>query len=345
MLNTTEIQKILIIQVSRIGDTLFATPAIRTIAERCPNATITVLAHPNRASVLEYLPFIKHLGVIEKNRALFKGWFLPKQYDLAFVYGFDQPLVSYALRVSRKVVAFRQDSEVINKKLYKVAERPNFHSEHAVKQLLRLPKALGWDTTNLRLAMHITLSEFKQAYIRLDKISSNNPAPFIIGLQVASFPTKSYRDWPIESFVELAKQIKQKIPTAHFLIYGGKAERDRTEWLHSQILDYSTHLAGELSLRQTAAVMGLSNLYIGIDTGPTHMMSTFSVPMVVLFHYKCPPNIYRPLNHPACEIIELTEPTDVRESESDMSEISVKEVLLRVKALINKTYPVFKLDI
>ena len=338
-MNGSTLKRILIIQVSRIGDTLFATPAIRTIAEHCPQAHITVLAHPKRAEVLEYLPFIHQLGLIEKKRALFKGWFTTKTYDLAFVFGFDSALVDYALRVAKQVVAFRQDNDAINRHLYQVVERPAFQSEHAVKQLLHLPAALGWQATNLRLAIHITLAEFRHAHERLASISPENNPAFIIGLQVASFPTKSYRDWPIEAFAKLTQQIKARIPSAHFLIFGGKAERERTRWLHQHIPEYSTHLAGDLTLRQTAALMGLSHLYLGIDTGPTHMMSTFNVPMVLMYHCLSPASLTGPLQHPSCVVIDLPVNEQDCSEQRSLGEISVEQVLESAIGLIRQHYP------
>lgn len=336
-MDASNIKKILIIQVSRIGDTLFATPAMRTIAEHCPQARITVLAHPKRVEVLEYLPFIHQLDVIDKNRARFKGWLTGKAYDLAFVFGFESTLIKYALRVSKQVVAFRQAHEAINHQLYQLVEPPVFQSEHAVEQLLRLPKALAWETSNWRLAMHITLAEFRQAHERLAKVGSETNPALIIGLQVASFPTKSYRDWPIESFAQLAQQIKTHIPSAHFLIFGGEVERKRTLWLHQQLSDYSTHLAGDLTLRQTAALMGLSHLYIGVDTGPTHMMSTFNIPMVLLYHCLSPAFLTGPLQHPNCIAIDL-EPKD-RDFNQSMEQISVIQVFNEVLKITKKTYP------
>lgn len=335
-----DFKKILVIQVSRIGDTLFATPAIRAIAENCPHAEITVLAHPNRSSVFEYLPFIYQVGSIEKKRATFMGWLGTKKFDLAFVYGFDQELVKYALRVSKKVIAFRQKNEALNLKLHQIVEPPAFQSEHAVKQLLRLPEVLGWTTNNLRLAMQMTLAEFTQAHNYLERLNIEKKATFIIGLQVASFPTKSYRDWPIESFAELAKLIKTKIPNAHFLIYGGKAEINKTRWLHNQLADYATHLAGELSLRETAAFMGLSHLYIGIDTGPTHIMSTFDVPMIVLFHCLSTSAMTGALQHPAYIGLDLVADNRPCNEEILLSEISVQSVLDSSLQLIQKYYPI-----
>jgi heptosyltransferase-3 len=40
-------------------------------------------------------------------------------------------------------------------------------------------------------------------------------ARILIGFQVASFPTKSYRDWPLESFAELGTRIIKNFDCSH----------------------------------------------------------------------------------------------------------------------------------
>src|SRR5262245_15493491 len=90
--------RILLINVSRIGDTLLTTPALRSLAAAWPRATITALGHPARHEVLAHLPFVARAGAITKNTARLRGWLGSSSYDLALVYGFDEPLVAYALR-------------------------------------------------------------------------------------------------------------------------------------------------------------------------------------------------------------------------------------------------------
>jgi len=98
----------LFINVARIGDTLLATPAMRAITSAHPGCHITALAHPKRAEVLQGLAFLAHIGGITKNTAPWRGRLGGRRYDYAVVYGFDEALVAYALRVADRVVAFRQ---------------------------------------------------------------------------------------------------------------------------------------------------------------------------------------------------------------------------------------------
>jgi len=323
-------QSILFIVVSRIGDTLFATPAIRAVAAAYPEARITVLAHPNRAEVLSHLPFVAEVGTISKSTALWRGWFGRGSYDLAFVYNFDQPLVAYALRVADRVVAFRQADQDLNRRLYCCVEPPAFQSEHAVRQLLRLPAAVGVFPAGYRLAYQCTEIERREAEKRLRNLGADLRP--LIGLQVASFPTKSYRDWPVENFSLLCDRITDEWPEAHFLILGGKEEKERTEWLKDRLGPRATHLAGSLTLRQTAAVMGFLDCYVGVDTGPTHLMSAWDIPMVAMYHCLSSSAHTGPLDHPLAYL--LDHPATGRGDcgkESSMDEIGVEQVLSQVR--------------
>ncbi|APZ43811.1 glycosyltransferase family 9 protein [Acidihalobacter ferrooxydans] len=331
---------ILFIAVSRIGDTLFATPAIRAVAQAYPDAEITVLGHPNRAEILQHLPFVHQVDTITKKLAPWKDRLaFGKRYNLAFVYNFDEPLVAYALRVAHRVVAFRQANPALNARLYRCVAPPAFQSEHAVRQLLRLPEATDIRTTDLRLAYRYTDHERRQARQRLEIASASDARP-LVGLQVASFPTKGYRDWPVENFAELSHKIAAAWPQAHFLIFGGSSEKSRTEWLATELGDQATLYAGRLTLRETAALMSWLDLYVGIDTGPTHIMSTYDIPMVALYHCLSSSAHTGPLDHPMAYLIDhpSTDTSDCQES-SAMADIGIDRVMAEVARALTEHPP------
>jgi len=290
-------RSILVINVSRIGDTLLATPALRALSRAWPGAQITVLGHPKRIEVLEHLPWIATAKSISKRSAPLRGWMGRPRYDLALVYGFDTPLVKYALRVARRVIAFRQRDERLNRRLFRTAERTASQDVHLVHLALRLTDAAGVPHAGYRLAYRVTEEEKTWAERRLRSLSPGACGPWI-GLQVASFPTRAYRDWPAAHFLDLARRIRACKAGAHLLIFGGPADRARTGWLARELGSGCTVLAGQLSLRQTAALMSLTQLYVGVDTGPTHMMSCFDIPLVGLYHCHAPSRHLGALGHP-----------------------------------------------
>jgi len=330
--------EVLVINVSRIGDTLLCTPALRAMAAAWPTCRITFLGHPKRVEVIRHLPFLARVAAISKQRAIWLGrlsWLAGKRYDLAFVYGHDRPLLEYALRVAKHVVAFRQEDENINRRLYRAVEHPAFQTTHSVKIQLLLPAAMGVEPAGLALAYRVSDDEKSWAAAELKKQLPAGAGP-LIGLQVASFPTKAYRDWPLENFVALCERILAAYPVAHFLIFGGSEERERTEALKAHLGARASLFAGRLSLRQTAALMNTVDLYVGVDTGPTHIMGALHRPMVALYHGYSPSRVLSPLEHPCAYPIDHPRADRGATPETPMAEIPVSAVWDRVAAALAK---------
>jgi heptosyltransferase-3 len=329
-------QRVLIINVTRIGDTLLATPAIRAIAGFFPNAELTVLGHPKRVEVLENIAYINRVGGIDKRAALLRGWrdaLLGAEYDWAFVWRNDAALVRYALRKARHVVAHRQQDERINAKLFVAIERIADNQIHAAAWALSLPRAVGIPAAGDRLDYVVTADEATSARERLRADFPGATGPFI-GMQVASFATKSYRDWPIEHFIALAQRIAGQNSDARFVLYGAASDGERIAKLTAAFPGKAKSYAGQFSLRQTVAMMSCTDLYIGVDTGPTHLYGALQKPMVVLYHPSLPSSLYKPLSASALHAIDHPLAGPNATSDIPMADISVDTVWNAVSAAL-----------
>ena len=315
------IKKILIIIVSRIGDTLLTTPAIKSVADYYKDAEITILAHPKRYTILKHLPYVYRVGSISKKNAPWKGRF-GKKYDFALVYGFDEKLVEYALRVSGKTIAFSQKDASLNRKLYRSVQISKTQSKTSVDSMMALPQAIDINITTRRLSYYVTKREAQFAEKKI--LNKGLGGKFLIGLQVASFPTKAFRDWPIEYFLELCNKVSEKEVNAHFLIYGSYAEKEKADWLFEKLGSRVTSFIG-MPLRETAAIMSQTDLYIGVDTGPTHIMSAFDIPMIALFYCSYTSKSVGTSGHPNLFTIDHPDIGSCKKN-SSMSDISVKTV-------------------
>ncbi len=339
-----EPKRILVINVTRIGDTLLTTPVLRALAKAWPQAEITFAGHRKRIEVLENLPFIHRLTSISKRIAPFLGRLGGSRYDIALVYGNDASLVEYALRVSDKVIAFRQPSDELNRRLFAIAREDGYEPGHAVTLALTLIRPLGIETDGMHVSYQVTAAEDAWAKQRLS--SENVHGTPLVGLQVASFPTKSHRDWPIEAFMELCRRILSAFPQTHFLIFGGAAEAARTAQLHLFLKGHSTLYAGRLTLRETGAVMNQLDLYVGVDTGPTHIMAALRKPMVSMYHPTAPSSALGPFAHPCCFAMDhpmaaggLPYPANGSNFDTPMSDISVDRVLENVFYALSGEFP------
>jgi heptosyltransferase III len=325
-----EPRSVLVINVSRIGDTLLVTPALRALARHWPGAELTFLGHPKRVEIIAHLPFVFATGAISKHRARWRGWLAAgRRWDLGVVYGFDRALVAYALRVARRVAAFRQGNARLDARLFRCVERPAFQSLHAVDYLLTLTRALGVPDAGRRLAYEVTAAErsWAKALLAARLPAASTPR---IGLQVASFPTKAFRDWPIECFATLCARILERWPAAHFLLFGAGKDRQSTGFLARRFPGRVTGFAGALSLRQSTALMNELHLYIGVDTGPTHIMGALEAPMIALYHCHSPSRLLMPLERANCFVVDHPRASTGCGPETPMAEVSVDAVWARV---------------
>ncbi len=325
-------RRVLAINVTRIGDTLLNTPALRALAAFFPDAELTCLGHAKRVEVIEHLPYLAEVGAIDKRRAMWKGW-LNKisgpHYDWAFVWGHDHALHDYALRVSTNVVGYRQKDAALNRRLFRAVQDPALYSRHGVAMQLALIEGAGIPAAGYRLDYVVTPAETAAARSRLAADMDSGRRP-VIGLQVASFPTKAYRDWPIEKFIALAKHIVSMHHDAHFILFGGDDDRPRTDEFQRALAECSTVYAGQLSLRETVAIMKEIDLYIGVDTGPTHLFGALGKPMVPMYHPSLPSALYKPLQHPALYVVDHPDAGPAADQYIAMSGISVEMVWARV---------------
>lgn len=315
---------ILVINVARIGDTLLVTPALRALATKWPEAAITFLGHPKRVEVMEHLPFLAAVGGITKHRAPWRGWMGGKKWDLALVYGFDRSLVAYALRVARDVVAFSQGKPALDVRLLHCVQPPAFQSDHAVPMRLALTRALGVPDSGMRLSYVVTAEERAAARAMLSARGLVAAKP-LVGMQVRAFPTKAWRDWPLEHFAALCRRISERWPRAHFLLFGSADDWPRTQDLAARLGRCAISLAGLLRVRESAAVMDELDLFIGLDSGPTHIVGALETPLIGLYHCLTPSRLIKPLERPGCHVVDHPK-TDGCKPETAMSDISVDEV-------------------
>lgn len=296
MTSQAQPMRILAINVARIGDTLLTTAALRHLSQIYPNAQIDFLGHAKRIEVLENLPYLHHIGSISKKCAPFKGWCEKimglKPYDLAFVWGHDSELVAYARRISKRLVISRQINEATNCLADQVVAFPN--DTNLVKEAEDKPlaqwfldvveQATQTKAVNLHTDYIVTDKEANFARALLSQHTGNGGGQCLIGLVVESHPSGAHRDWPVENFVSLVLQLKIEVPNCYFVLIGGKLPKAKVCRISDLLGDRLVDLSGKLSLRQSAAVINELNLYVAVDTGPSHIAAALGTPSVVLFH-------------------------------------------------------------
>lgn len=314
--------------VARIGDTLLVTPSLRSL--RAASGYLKVLVHPQRKAVLENLGFIDELATITKRSAWLRGRLSGATYDLAICWGRDDQLLRYCLRVAKRTVAFAYpEFDNVRTNGLELVPVPPDRSMHAAVERHLLADAAGAHCSDLGLAYSVTDLEFRAAQSWLS-MHAGSAAP-LIGLQPFSFPTKAHRDWPLDRFAALARQIIEEHPRAHFVILGDEVAAARAHQLAGSFPGRFSIAAGSVSLRESAALMKALDLYVGVDTGPTHIAGALRVPMVALYHSYYPGSNLMPLAHPLCAALQA--------DGSTMESISVASVCTAALDILKAARP------
>src|SRR5205814_3948203 len=105
-------------------------------------------------------------------------------------------------------------------------------------------------------------------------------------------------------FTELGRRLLARHPQIWIIVFGGKESRAPARALAQTLGARVVCAAGGLSLRETAALLGELDLYIGVDTGPTHLAGALGIPVVALYHCRHRGRYLAPLQHERLHVIE-----------------------------------------
>lgn len=292
--NPVEFKKILVVSTTGIGDTLWSTPALEAIKKTYPKCEIHVLSSPLGAQVLKNNPSIDQFFVIKRSALSLFALFpkLKKQaYDAICVFHISfRWIIPFCFCLSpRKLLGFKRHAKDFAHLLTHCDE---VGLRHPILQRIELIKHIGVTTTQYHTKLYLTQQERLAAENFLLKFFKVKPR-ILVGLQPGA--SQAFKQWPIEYFIQMAQVLSKK--GAQIVIFGSKEERYLADAINEQVPVCVA--SGELSLRESAALMGEMNLVITHDTGPMHLALAQKTLMIALFsptaHDLCWPYLTEPV--------------------------------------------------
>jgi len=88
--------------------------------------------------------------------------------------------------------------------------------------------------------------------------------------------------WPVERFARLGNHVTRK-HKAKVVLIGRVEERSLTQAVAGLMAANVTDLSGRLSLGEVGAICEVADLYVGNDTGPSHIAAASGCPTLVVF--------------------------------------------------------------
>ncbi|MCQ8128208.1 glycosyltransferase family 9 protein [Methylomonas rivi] len=269
-------KRILVITLRFLGDTLLTTPLIASLKQAYPAADIDVLLPASNTAMLAGNPDIKQLIAVPKKisapafgKLLFK---LFRHYDLAIsTQAGDRPVLC-AIMAGKISLGFVPDDP--GKAWWKkrlLSHWLVFGKDygHAVLENLRFCKMLG-----IAPCYRLTPPRTKQPTY------ASPPRPYAV---LHIMPQWRYKQWHTEGWLQLMAFLNQAGLGIVLTGSGESGELHYLRHLEQQLPAKATNLAGKLSLAELTDLISNAVLFVGPDTGITHLAAATGTMTYALF--------------------------------------------------------------
>ena len=268
------VNKILLISLSCIGDVILTTPVMKALKDNFPGAKLTVVVGPTAAPLLKCHDWVDSIIVYEnKGRhaglggaARLVGELRCSKYDL--VVDLRNSAITYFLRARYRVAA--HGAHIKNQKLQK---------RHAIDRHLDVLESAHIHPTTRDMLITIPPDAEKKVAAVLKARGMEAGGNLIAIYPGAGSPHKLY---PVEKFQAVLGMLKEKDDNRYAVI-GSEADRPICEALAREAGGRAVSLAGELDILETGALLQKCRLLISNDSGPMHLAAAIGIPVVAIF--------------------------------------------------------------
>lgn len=153
-------------------------------------------------------------------------------------------------------------------------------NEHEIDRYLHLASDVGIPTVDKKPIFHIGRDDEKTARAFLKAHGINDGEPFVV-VQLGTNPVQSWKRWDTEKWSRLTEKLLQN--NVKVVATGSPDERDLIEEAFAALAIKPIIAAGELTLKQAAAVIKRSRLLICQDSGLMHVAVAAGTPVVAIY--------------------------------------------------------------
>lgn len=287
------IKRILIIrQHDMLGDFLLATPVLRALRERFPQAHLGVVTRTYFADTLLHHPYADEVLIVFEHgsewtlsragtlwRQLRSGWDLTVVLNTVS-HSLTSDLLAHASRARYVLGSAQRPFPGCSRNFFYnlIAPYDERQVKHQSERNLDIVRYIGVDTEDLSEVMRVSEAEREAAATRLETLGYRRGVP-AIGIHVGA--GKLMNRWPAERFAELAQRLHDQYRVQIVLFWGSK-EVDLAERFcsHAGVEPIKVSPA---RLRELAAYFTHCDLLLCNDTGVMHIGAATGVPLLAIF--------------------------------------------------------------
>lgn len=271
--------KVLVIRGGAIGDFILTLPAIRLLREGLPEAELEVMGYAPIVALAEASGYAHRTRSIEYGAmASFFARGAPLDDALSRYFASFSVVVSYLYDPDHH---FRENLERAGvETLIECSHRVDESGPPAAEQLAN-------PLSSLALFLEGEQAWPKLGFERPADVEEAREWLGKEGITIALHPGSGSprKNWPLARWGDVLHRLHERLPEARFLITTGEAEEEGVaEFLHTlERGGLPVVVANRLALPVVGAALSRCRLYLGHDSGISHLAAATGVPSVVLF--------------------------------------------------------------
>ena len=278
------IDRVLVIRLRSIGDTVLATPSLIALKRFLPDTKVDVLLENWVAPVLDGFDAVDEVLIAGRSAAeklhIIRE-LRRRRYDLVFnLHGGTTSTFLTYVTGARHRVGYQnyQYSFLYNHRLLSSAQFWGCEKTHSAEQQLALLGSVGVPVDDRPLSrLAVTADAMASLKRKLDQLSFDLDKPFAVIHPVAAFDSKR---WAKEKFADTIAFLAEN--GIKSIAVGSQREAAELEFLKS-LCSVPFWVSGDIDLPETSALLSRALLFIGNDSGIAHMAAAIKVPSVVIF--------------------------------------------------------------
>ena len=254
--------KILVLQLTSIGDVVLTTPVVRCLKQQIPNVDVHYCTKQAYQSIVEYNPYIAQGHYADGNLYRLIRKLRAEQFD--FVVDLQNTFVTDLIKVALGVRSYSIEKQPMRQWLYVRWKVNALSDQHIVDRYMTTVQALGVENDGRGLDYFIPYKD----EVEMDWLPETHQRDFVayaIGGQSQT------RRLPVLRMIELCLKINYPI-----VLLGDKVDRMAGDQIVRAIGERQIYNAcGHYNLNQSASLLQRARVVFSHDTGLMHIAAAF----------------------------------------------------------------------
>ncbi|MCU0353671.1 MAG: glycosyltransferase family 9 protein [Cytophagales bacterium] len=261
--------KILVIRFSAIGDIVLATPAIRCLRKRYPDAEIHFLTKKSFAAVTEANPYINRFHYYDNNLPEIIATLKPVGFD--HVVDLQNNVRSWRVKRALNAKNHTIDKLNVQKFLLVNLRMDRMPGRHITQRSLDVVRQLGAQDDGLGLDYFVPDKDV----VPWDSLPATHRNGYVAVVIGASYPTKKM---PVHKLRDLCGEITWPV-----VLLGGPEEKADGEQIATVDPQRIFNACGRFNLNQSADLVRKARMVVSHDTGLQYVASAFGKPTLAVW--------------------------------------------------------------